>query len=109
MIARRGNFMKDWIGLAVIVLIILGGLFAASRLGAPPEQISEEEFQRRAREGAHTRAAMFALQQWLNPKAAQAAEVQQDLKHGYYNKKKVPGDGDDAAEPTADRASSSDT
>jgi len=93
--------MDDWIGLAIILLIIIGGLFAASRLGAPPEQISEEEFERRAREGAHTRAAMFALQQLLHPKAAKAIEVQQDLKHGYYNKKKIPGDGDDA-EPGAD-------
>jgi hypothetical protein len=99
--------MNDWIGFAVILLVIVGGLFAASRLGAPPEQISEEEFQRRAREGAHTRAAMFALQQWLNPKAAQAAEVQQDLKHGYYNKKKIPGEGDDA-EPATKKSSSSD-
>lgn len=100
--------MNDWIGLGVILLIIVGGLFAASRLGAPPEQISEEEFQRRAREGAHTRAAMFALQQWLHPKGAQAVEVQQDLKHGYYNKKKIPGDGDDAAAPATGSSSSSD-
>ena len=87
--------MSDWIGLAVILLIILGGLLAAARLGTPPGQISEEEFQRRAREGAHTRAAMFALQQWLHPKAANAVEIQQDLKHGYYNKKKIPGEGDE--------------
>ena len=87
--------MSDWIGVAVILLIILGGLLAAARLGTPPEQISEEEFQRRAREGAHTRAAMFALQQWLHPKAANAVEIQQDLKHGYYNKKKIPGEGDE--------------
>ncbi|HEX8458906.1 MAG TPA: hypothetical protein VF656_16550 [Pyrinomonadaceae bacterium] len=87
--------MSDWIGLAIIVLIILGGLLAAARLGTPPERISEEEFQRRAREGAHTRAAMFALQQWLHPKAAKAVEIQQDLKHGYYNKKRLPGEGDD--------------
>jgi hypothetical protein len=90
--------MSDWIGLTVILLIILGGLFAAARLGAPPEKISQEEFDRRVREGASTKAAMFALQQWLNPKGAQAIEVQQDLKHGYYNKKKIPGDGDESPE-----------
>jgi hypothetical protein len=100
--------VSDWIGLAIIVLIIIGGLFAAARLGAPPEEISEEEFQRRAREGAHTRAAMFALQQWLHPKGAQAVEVQQDLKHGYYNKRKIPGDGDDAAAPATGSSGSSD-
>lgn len=101
--------MNDWIGLACILLIILGGLYAAARLGAPPEKISEEEFERRVREGAHTRAAMFALQQWLHPKAAQAVEVQQDLKHGYYNKKKIPGEGDEIAEPGADRQGSANT
>ncbi|HZG54797.1 MAG TPA: hypothetical protein VEZ40_22020 [Pyrinomonadaceae bacterium] len=43
---------------------------------------------------------MFALRQCLNPKAAKAVEVRQDLKHGYYNKKKIPGEGDDAAPAT---------
>jgi len=99
--------MSDWIGLAVILLIILGGLFAAARLGTPPEKISQEEFDRRVKEGASTKAAMFALQQWLNPKGAKAIEVQQDLRHGYYNKKKIPGDGDDA-KPGKDESSSSD-
>jgi hypothetical protein len=100
--------MNDWIGLAIILLIILGGLFAAARLGAPPEEISQEEFERRAREGAYTRAGMFALQQWLHPKAARAVEVQQDLKHGYHNRKKIPGEGDDG-EAATERPGSSDT
>src|SRR5687768_3688985 len=99
--------MSDWIGLAVILLIILGGLFGAAYLGRPQEKISEEEFERRVKEGARTRAAMFALQQWLNPKAAKAYEVQQDLKHGYYNKKKIPGEGDDDAPQPATRQKSS--
>ncbi len=99
--------MNDWIGLIVILLIILGGLCGAARLGSPPEKISQEEFDRRVREGASTKAAMFALQQWLNPKGAKAIEVQQDLKHGYYNKKRLPGDGDDA-EPGHKNSSSSD-
>jgi hypothetical protein len=100
--------MDDWIGLAVILLIILGGLFAAARLGAPPQEISQEEFERRVREGASTRAGMFALQQLLHPKAAKAVEVEQDLQHGYYNKKKIPGEGDDA-EPATERSGASDT
>jgi hypothetical protein len=99
--------MSDWIGLVVILLIILGGLLAAARLGAPPGEISQEEFERRAREGAYTRAGMFALQQLLHPKAARAVEVQQDLKHGYYNRKKIPGEGDEAGFVT-ERPGSSD-
>jgi hypothetical protein len=99
--------MNGWIGLAVILLIILGGLLAAARLGTAPEEITQEEFERRAREGAYTRAGMFALQQLLHPKAARAVEVQQDLKHGYYNRKKIPGEGDEA-EPLTERPGSSD-
>ena len=101
--------MSDWIGLAFILLIIVGGLFAASRLGSPPEEISQEEFERRVKEGAYTRAGMFALQQWLHPKAAKSIEVQQDLKYGYYNKKKIPGEGDETAEPGTDSSGAPDT
>jgi hypothetical protein len=101
--------MNDWIGLTIILLIIIGGLCGAAYLGRPPEKISQEEFDRRVREGASTKAAMFALQQWLNPKGAKAIEVQQDLRHGYYNKKKLPGEGDDAFNPDKASSSSSDT
>ncbi|MFL6210728.1 MAG: hypothetical protein ACJ74W_17890 [Pyrinomonadaceae bacterium] len=97
--------MSDWIGLAIILLLIVGGIIASARLGAPRKQISEEEFQRRVREGQRSQAAVFALQKLLQPKAAEAVAVQQDLRHGYYNKKKIPGEGDDdeaeAAEPGA--------
>jgi hypothetical protein len=98
--------MNDWIGLALILLIIIGGLCGAAYLGRPPEKISQEEFDRRVKEGAATRGAMFALQQWLHPKGAQAVAVQQDLRHGYYNKKKLPGEGDDAGDG-AEKPSSS--
>ena len=98
--------MNDWIGLTIILLIIIGGLCGAAYLGRPPEKISQEEFDRRVKEGASTKAAMFALQQWLHPKGAKAIEVQQDLRHGYYNKKKLPGEGDEAG-ADAEKSSSS--
>ena len=91
-------FMNDWIGLAVIVLIVIGGILASAKLGTPRKRISEEEFAKRAREGAAAKAGLFALQQLLNPKAAEAVAVQQDLRHGYYNKKKIPGEGEDEDE-----------
>jgi hypothetical protein len=94
--------MSDWIGLAFIVLLIVGGVVASARLGRPPERISEEEFQKRVREGQRTQAAMFALQKLFHPKAAEAVAVQQDLRHGYYNKKRLPGEGDDEEAETAD-------
>ena len=87
--------MSDWLGLGVIVVLILLALVAMSRLGGPRREMTPEEFEERARTGAYTRAGLFGLQQWLHPKAVKAIEVQQDLKAGYYNKKRVPGDGDD--------------
>jgi hypothetical protein len=92
--------MNDWIGLGIFVLVVVLAVVASSQLGKPPKRITVEEFEKRARSGAFTRAGMFALQQLLNPKAAKAMEVQQDLRHGYYNKKRVPGDGDDEEETT---------
>ncbi|HEX8068478.1 MAG TPA: hypothetical protein VF546_00905 [Pyrinomonadaceae bacterium] len=90
--------MGDWIGLAFIVLLIVGVVVASALLGRPRAPISEEEFQRRVREGQRSQAAVFALQQLMQPKAAEAVAVQQDLRHGYYNKKRVPGEGDDEEE-----------
>ncbi|PYS88321.1 MAG: hypothetical protein DMF64_20785 [Acidobacteria bacterium] len=87
--------MNDWIGLVFIVLLVVGVVIASAKLGAPPRRLSEEEFEQRARDGSAGRAGLFALQQLLHPKAAKAVAVQQDLKHGYYNKKKIPGEGDD--------------
>jgi hypothetical protein len=87
--------MTDWLGLAVIAALIVLALVAMSRLGGPREEISVEEFEQRARSGAFTRAGMFALQEVLDPKQVKAVAVQQDLKYGYYNKKRVPGDGDE--------------
>jgi len=88
--------MSDWIGLSVIIAIICGALWFFSTLGKPYDA-TPEEFERRAREGGYMRAGMFGLIQLLNPKGAKAIEVQRDLKSGYYNKKRVPGDGDDSS------------
>jgi hypothetical protein len=90
--------MSDWIGLVIIVLLVVGVVVASAKLGAPRKQISEEEFERRVREGQRSQAAVFALQRLLHPKAADAVAVQQDLRHGYYNKKKTAGEGDEPDE-----------
>jgi hypothetical protein len=101
--------MGDWIGLGVIVLVVLGAFFGLARLGAPPEPLTKEEFERRAAEGrglmsAGMMAGMHALQKLLNPKAAEAVEVERDLKAGYYDDQQEKGDGDDpeTAEDFAD-------
>jgi hypothetical protein len=82
--------MGDWIGLGVIVLVLAGCLWGLSHLGKTREPMSEEEFERRAAESRGTMSAgaaglMYALQKLMNPKAAEAVEVQKDLKAGFYN------------------------
>ena len=82
--------MNDWIGLGVIVLVLAGSLWGLSHLGKTREPMSEEEFERRAAESRGTMSAgaaglMYALQKLMNPKAAEAVEVQKDLRAGFYN------------------------
>ncbi len=82
--------MGDWIGLGLFVFVLLCGFLGLARLGAPPEPMTREEFERRAAEGrgwmsAGAMAGMHALQKLINPKAAEAVEVQRDLEAGFYN------------------------
>ena len=90
--------MGDWIGLAVIVLVVLGALWGMSRLGRTPEPMSSEEFERRVLESRGTMSSsvsglMYALQKLINPKAAEAVEVLKDMKAGHYDEGEKAGDG----------------
>ena len=92
--------MGDWIGLAVIVLLVVGALYGLSHLGKPAKPMSNEEYERRVRDARGTmRAGAFAglnaLEKLINPKAAKAVEAQQDLKAGYYNDEEKKGEGDE--------------
>lgn len=98
--------MSDWIGLAVIVLLVIGGLAALSQLGKP-YTASTEEFERRAQEGPGLLGAgLVGLQKALDPAMEKAVEAQEDLKRGRYNKEDESGDppdpGDDRREPSTD-------
>jgi hypothetical protein len=95
--------MSDWIGLIFFVLILVAGFFGLSRLSAPPPRISQEEFERRVHDGrgamsAGVMAGMHALQKLMNPKAAEAVEVERDLKAGHYADRQQQGDGHDSKE-----------
>ena len=84
--------MSDWIGIAVIVLVVLGGLFGLSQLSKPYD-VSVEEFEKRAKEGPSLMSAgLSGLQKFLDPAAEKAIEVQEDLRQGRYNKKEGSGD-----------------
>ena len=103
--------MGDWIGLGIIVLVLAGGLLGLSYLGKPSKPISKDEYERRIQEGRGTMSAsvmagMQALQKLMNPKAAEAIEVQRDLRAGYYDDQQEVGDGDEP-DPTKERENES--
>ena len=83
--------MSDWIGLAFIALLVVGGIFGLRAL-AKPQTRTAEEFEKRAAEGTTMiGASMNALHELLNPEAAKAKEVITQLKEGRYQKKKKEG------------------
>ena len=103
--------MGDWIGLGIIVLVLAGSLWGLSHLGKTREPMSEEEFERRAAEARGTMSAgaaglMYALQKLMNPKAAEAVEVQKDVQAGFYNaeygESGEGGEGEDEGERAED-------
>ncbi|MET0649638.1 MAG: hypothetical protein ABW208_23750 [Pyrinomonadaceae bacterium] len=93
--------MGDWIGLGVIVLVVVGALVGLSYLGKKPKPLTEEEYEQRVREAPGLLSAgVLSIQKVLNPGAAKAEAVQQDLKAGYYDDQEEEGDGD---EPGAEK------
>ena len=87
----------DWIGIAVIVLVIVGGLLLLNQVTKPYDVKNEEEFQKRRKEGTGLlTAGMMGLQQILDPGAKKAVEVQQDLRRGIYDDEEEPDDPPEA-------------
>ena len=90
--------MSDWIGLAIIAVLVVGGLAALSQLGKP-YNISTEEFEKRAQEGPGLlNASLVGLQKVLDPSKERSVEVLEDLKQGRYNKADESGDPPDAGD-----------
>lgn len=88
--------LKDWIGLSIIGFIVLCGLFALSRLSKPYD-ISNEEFERRVKEGPGLLgASLMGLQKALQPELEKAVEAQEDLRQGRYNGEQGSGEPPEA-------------
>jgi hypothetical protein len=88
--------MSDWIGLSLIVLVVVGALVGLSYLGKKPKRLTEEEYEQRVREApGMLSAGVLSLQKILDPGAAKAEAVQQDLKAGYYDDQEEEGEGDE--------------
>ena len=90
--------MSDWIGIGVIVFIVLCGVLGLWGLSRP-YNVSVEEFEKRAQEGPSLMSAgLSGLQKFLDPAAEKAAEVQEDVRQGRYNKKEQSGDPPEAGD-----------
>ncbi len=88
--------MTDWIGLGIIVLVVVGALVGLSYLGKKPKPLTEEEYEQRVREAPGLLSAgVLSIQKVLDPGAAKAEAVQQDLKAGYYDDQEEEGGGDE--------------
>ena len=84
--------MNDIIGIAFIVLLVLGAVIGLLQLSKPYD-VSNEEFEKRAHEAPSLiSAGMSGLQKILDPAAGKAMEVQEDFKQGYYNSEQESGD-----------------
>ena len=88
--------MSDWIGLLVIGVLVLCGLFGLAQLGKPYD-ISAEEFEKRAQEGPGLLGAgLIGIQKALDPAVEKAAVVQEDLKQGRYDGEQGSGEPPEA-------------
>ena len=86
--------MGDWIGLGIIVLAAVGAVVGLSRLGKRREPLTEEEYEQRVREAPGLLSAgVLSIQKVLDPGAAKAEVVQQDLRAGYYDDQEEGGEG----------------
>ena len=85
--------MRDLIGLAFILLLVVGGLYLLTR---PTKPLTVEEFEKRASEGAGMLGAgMMGLQKVLDPGAEKAVAAVEDYRQGYLDGEQESGDGDD--------------
>lgn len=90
--------MNDWMGLAVIGLIVVGGLAFLVWLSRP-YQVTTEEFEKRAAEAPSLLSAGFVgLQKILDPATTKAVIAQEDFREGRFDAKQAKGDGPDAGE-----------
>jgi hypothetical protein len=92
--------MGDWIGLGIFVFVVVGAIVGLSYLGKTRKPLTADEYEKRVAEAKGAArgvavAGLGALDKFVNPKAVQAIEVQQDLKAGYYDDQEEEGEGDE--------------
>jgi hypothetical protein len=97
----------DWIGVGIVALVIVAGLVLLNHITKPYDVKTEDEFEKRRKEQAGMmRAGIMGLQQFLDPSAKKAVEVQQDLSRGLYDDEEEPDDPPEAGAEARARGSS---
>lgn len=82
--------MSDWIGVVIIAGVLLAAVYGLNVISKPRAEISEEEFERRARENPGVlSAAVMGLQKILEPGTAKGVQTQKELRRGRYNRKQT--------------------
>lgn len=95
--------MSDWIGVAFLVLLVVGAYFGIKAL-ANPKPRTAEDFERNASENTTMLgASMNALNELMNPEAAKTKEVQMQMKDGRYGKKKREGKAGGTSDDLSDK------
>ena len=95
--------MSDWIGLGILVLLVLCGLFGLSQISKPYD-VTAEEYERRASEGPGLLGAgLVGLQKALDPAMEKAVEVQEDLRQGRYDGEQESGEPPEAGDPDSNK------
>ena len=83
--------MNDWIGLAFIVVLIVGAIIGL-RILANPKPRTSEEFEKSAADNpSFTGALLNALHDVTDPASKRSKEVRMQMKDGRYLKKKREG------------------
>ena len=95
----------DWIGIGIIALVIVGGLFLLNQITKPYDVKNEEEFEKRRREGGRATGVM-GLPHILDPAAKKSVEVQQDLRRGIYDDKEEADDPPEAGAESREHGNS---
>lgn len=87
--------MGDWLGLIFFVLLVVGIIAGLSFLNRP-YKVTADDYEKRANEGPGLiGAGLIGLQKLVEPAAAKAEVVIQDLKAGHLDKKQESGDDED--------------
>ena len=83
--------MSDWIGLAFLILLVVGAIVGLKILANPKPRTAEEFEKSAADNPSFTGALLNALHDVTDPGAKRAKEVRMQMKDGRYMKKKREG------------------